>query len=76
MKYHLVSAFSDSCAREDKLIIIEIIKNNKNSDYFNPERANKNCSRWYSKLFYYFSEKIRLGISCGSSARQMIHMKC
>ena len=27
-------------------------------------------------FFYYFSEKIKLGISCESSARQMIHMKC
>ena len=25
---------------------------------------------------YKFSEKIRLGISCESSAGQMIHMKC
>ena len=24
----------------------------------------------------YFIEKIRLGISCESSAKQMIHMKC
>ena len=27
-------------------------------------------------FFYYFSEKIRLGISCISPARQMIRMKC
>ena len=26
-------------------------------------------------ICYYFSEKIRLGISCELSARQMIHMK-
>ena len=26
-------------------------------------------------FYYYFSEKIRLDISCESSARQMIHMK-
>ena len=25
---------------------------------------------------YYFSERIRLGISCESSASQVIHMKC
>ena len=27
-------------------------------------------------LFYYFSEKIRLGVSCKLSTRQLIHMKC
>ena len=26
-------------------------------------------------FYFYFSKKIRLGISCESSARQMIHMK-
>ena len=30
----------------------------------------------YFILHMYFSEEIRLGISCGSSAKQMIHMKC
>ena len=27
-------------------------------------------------FFLYFSEKIRLGISCDLSVRQMTHMKC
>ena len=27
-------------------------------------------------LFYYFSKKIRLGVSCESSALQTFHMKC
>ena len=27
-------------------------------------------------MMYYFSEKIRLGISCEMSFKQMIHMKC
>ena len=27
-------------------------------------------------LFYFFSEKTSLDISCESSAKQMIHMKC
>ena len=40
-----------------------------------PKSALRNCSRQHSN-FYYFSEKIRLGILCESSARQMIHMKC
>ena len=31
---------------------------------------------WNIFFYYYFSEKIRLSISCESSARQMIHMKC
>ena len=44
---------------------------------FNLESAKQNCSRWNSVvLIIYFSEKIRLGILCESSARQMIHMKC
>ena len=33
----------------------------------------------YIGMFFvmlYFAEKIRLNISCESSARQMIHMKC
>ena len=34
--------------------------------------ANHNCSRQH----FLFSEKIRFDISCESSARQMIHMKC
>ena len=29
-----------------------------------------------SHFFVYFSEKIKLDISCESSARQAIHMKC
>ena len=40
----------------------------------------KNCRRKLFKysIFYYhfFSEKISLGISCESSARQMNHMEC
>ena len=43
---------------------------------FNPLSANHNCSRRHSKIFFHcFSKKIRLDISCQSSARQRIHMK-
>ena len=38
----------------------------------------QDCTRWHSNIYYYliFSEKIRLGIICESSAAQhMIHMK-
>ena len=41
---------------------------------------SKICSRRHSFFFYYyyyyFSEKTSLDISCESSAKQMIHMKC
>ena len=40
---------------------------------------SKICSRWHSTylfFFFFFSEKLSLGISCESSAKQMIHMKC
>ena len=37
---------------------------------------SKICRRRHSKLFFYFSEKTSLDISCESSAWQMIHMKC
>ena len=40
-----------------------------------PLRINHNYSRQYFEMLY-VSEKIRLDISCESSARQMIHMKC
>ena len=51
------------------------VYNNFNVD-LNPSSANNNCSRWHSKiLFYCSSEKIRLDISFGSSARQTIRMK-
>ena len=36
------------------------------------KRVTYNCSRWDSKFFYCFSEKIRLGISCESSASQIL----
>ena len=36
---------------------------------------SKICSRRHS-LFFYFSEKTSLDISCESSAKQTIHMKC
>ena len=44
----------------------------------NPKRVNEICSSRLSEifLFYHFSEKIRLGIPCESSALQTIHMKC
>ena len=37
---------------------------------------SKICSRQHSKFFLYFSEKTNLDISCESSAKSMIHMKC
>ena len=44
-------------------------------DAFNPEDANHDCSRRQSWIFFHcLSEKIRLDISCESSARQRIHM--
>ena len=46
-----------------------------NLPHFIPESAKRNCSRRQS-IYYYFNEKIRLDISCESSAWQTIHMKC
>ena len=37
---------------------------------------SKICSRHSIFFFCYFSEKTSLDISCESSAKQMIHMKC
>ena len=37
---------------------------------------SKICSRRHSKFFFYFLEKTSLAISCESSAKQTIHMKC
>ena len=42
---------------------------------------SKICSRRHFKIYLYiylfiFSEKISVDISCESSARQMIHLKC
>ena len=42
----------------------------------NPKSSNHNGSRQHSNFFFIFSEKIRLGISCESSAKQTIHIKC
>ena len=40
-------------------------------------QESKICSRRQSKIFFfYFSEKTSLDISCESSAKQTIHMKC
>ena len=36
---------------------------------------SKICSRRRSKIFFYFSEKTSLDISCESSAKQTIHIK-
>ena len=44
--------------------------------HLNPESANHDYNRRHSLIFFHcFSEKIRLDISCESSARQRIHMK-
>ena len=37
---------------------------------------SKICSTQHSIFFFFFSEKTSLDISCKSSAKQMIHMKC
>ena len=43
---------------------------------FNPQSTNQDCSRRHLLIFFRcFTEKIRLNISCESSARQRIHMK-
>ena len=42
----------------------------------NPLSINQNCSRQHFYYFYFYvSKKIRLDISCKSSAKQRIHMK-
>ena len=57
-------------------------KDEKSNDFLsqnfdvNPESANHDSSRRHSQIFFHcFSEKIRLDVSCESSARQRIHLK-
>ena len=43
----------------------------------NPFSANHSCSRQHFETFiFYFTDKTSLDISCESSSKQMIHMKC
>ena len=51
-------------------ILLHIVKPLK------PSRAKQNCSRRHFYFVYFYStKKIRLDISCESSAQQRIHMK-
>ena len=49
---------------------------NSSSSALTLKSAKQNCSSQHSiYYFFFFPEKMRLDISCESSARQMIHMK-
>ena len=51
-------------------------RNKKNIYLWTLKAPNKTYSRWHLFLFFYFFKEKSLDISCESSAKQMIHMKC
>ena len=45
-------------------------------DVFTLKVPSKICGRHFKFLLFYFSEKTSLDISCESSVKQTIHIKC